>query len=164
MIRKEEALVIHVVVEWQRSGEKGGRCFAASPAQAIPLAWSPLEAILDGKVVVISRSTKRSSAAQRIALLTAEALGSFYSIAVHRWDGAALQTLRVGSQWWRRVGDRSIMASVRDSKRESRLRVLLMTCVYEATHAAFDLVKCQQQPRLIHGREVLTAAICLPQP
>jgi hypothetical protein len=127
MIRKEGVLVIHVVVEWQRSGEKGGRCFAASPAQAIPLAWSPLEAILDGKAVVISRSTKRSSAAQRIALLTAEALGSFQSIAVYGRDGTALQTLCVGSQRRRRISDRSVMASVRYRKRESLLLVLLMT-------------------------------------
>lgn len=56
------------------------------------------------------------------------------------------------------------MASVRDPKRESLLLVLLMTCVYEATHAAFDLVKRQQKLRLIRVGEVLTAAICLPTP
>jgi hypothetical protein len=35
------------------------------------------------------------------------------------------------------------MASVRDRKRESLLRVLLMASVYEATHAAFDLGRSQ---------------------
>ena len=111
------------------------------------------------------RSTKRSSTAQRVALLAAEALGAFHCIAVHRRDGAALQALCVGSQWRRRVSDRSVMASVRDSKRESLLLVLLMTCVYEATHAAFDLGKGQQPSRLnTFKREALTAAICLPQP
>ena len=88
---------------------------------------------------VSSRSTKRSNTAQRVALLAAEALGPFYSIAVHRWDGAALQTLCIGSQRRWRISDRSVMASVRKSKRESLLLVLLMTCVHEATHAAFDL-------------------------
>lgn len=112
---------------------------------------------------VSSRSTKRSNTAQRVALLAAEALGPFYSIAVHRRDGAALQTLCVGSQRRRRIDDRSVMASVRDSKRERLLLVLLMTCVYESTHATLDLVKCQQPLRLIRTREVLTAAICLPQ-
>ena len=36
------------------------------------------------------------------------------------------------------------MASVRDRKRESGLLVLLVGCVYVATHSAFDLGKCQQ--------------------
>lgn len=111
------------------------------------------------------RSTKRSNTAQRVALLAAEALGPLYSIAVHRRDGAALQALCVGSQWRRRVSDRSVMASVRDSKRESLLLVLLMTCVYEATHAAFDLGKGQQPPCLntckrgTHSSDLLAATV-----
>lgn len=92
---------------------------------------------------VNGRSAERDGAAQRVAFLTAEALGSFHSIAVDRRDGAALQTLCVGSQWRRRISDRSVVASVRDCKREGLLLVLLMTCVYEATHAAFDLEKSQ---------------------
>ena len=110
------------------------------------------------------RLTERSSAAQRVAFLPAEALGSFDSIAVHRRNGAALQALGVGSQRRRRVSDRGVMASVRNRERESRLLVLLISCVYEATHAAFDLGRGQQQSRSIHAREILTAAICLPQP
>lgn len=111
------------------------------------------------------RSRKRSSTAQRISLLTPEALGSFHSIAIHRRDGAALQTLCVGSQRRRRrIGDRSVMASERDPERVSLLLVLLMICVYEATHAAFDLGESQQKSHLIRVREILTAAICLPQP
>lgn len=57
------------------------------------------------------------------------------------------------------------MASVRDSKRESLLLVLLMTCVYEATHAAFDLGKGQQTSRLntckrgTHSSDLLAAAV-----
>ena len=93
---------------------------------------------------VSSRSTKRSNTAQRVALLAAEALGPFYSIAVHRRDGAALQTLCVGSQWRRRISDRSVVASVRDRKREGLLLVLLMAGVYKATHTAFDLGESQQ--------------------
>ena len=90
------------------------------------------------------RSTKRSSTAQRVALLAAEALGAFHCIAVHRRDGAALQTLCIGSQWRRRISDRSVVASVRDRKREGLLLVLLMAGVYKATHTAFDLGESQQ--------------------
>jgi hypothetical protein len=120
------------------------RCRWYSPgshARGCPLAWNPLRAGRDE--YVNGRSTERRSTAQRVAFLTAEDLSSFHSIAVHRRDGATLQALCVGSQWRRCISDRSVMASVRDRKRESLLRVLLMASVYEATHAAFDLGRSQ---------------------
>jgi hypothetical protein len=126
--------------------------------------WKLFLAVRWSRGVCDRRSTQRSSTAQRVAFLTAEALGSFDSIAVHRRNSAALQALCVGSQRRRRISDRSVMTSVRNRKRESRLLVLLISCVYEATHAAFDLGRGQQQSRLIYARGVLTAAICLPQP
>ena len=63
---------------------------------------------------------------------------TFNSIAVDGRDCAALQTLSVGSKRWRSVGDRSIVACVRDRKCESRLRVELDR-LDEMAHAAFDL-------------------------
>lgn len=93
---------------------------------------------------ISSKSTECDTAVQRVAFLATKALRSLDSIAVNRWDSAALQTLRVGSQRRRRISDRSVMASVRDRERESLLLLLLVllvrcVCMCEATHAALDL-------------------------
>jgi hypothetical protein len=50
---------------------------------------------------------------------------TFNSIAIDGRDSTALQTLRVGSEWWRGIGDRSVVAppGVRERQRERRLLV-----------------------------------------
>ena len=63
---------------------------------------------------------------------------TFNSIAVDGRDGTALQTLRVGGKRRRGVGDRSVVAPVRDRERERRLLVQL-NGLEETAHAAFDL-------------------------
>jgi hypothetical protein len=73
--------------------------------------------------IEVDHLAKHAGAAGRVATLSARTMCTFHSIAVDGRDGAALQTLRVGSKRWRGVGYRSVVARIRDRKREGRLLV-----------------------------------------
>jgi hypothetical protein len=88
--------------------------------------------------VEVDRLAKHARATGRVAALSARTVRTLDSIAVDGRDGAALQTLRVGGERWRGVGDRSVVARVRNCKRGGPLRVYFDR-LEETAHAAFDL-------------------------
>lgn len=107
----------------------------------------------------------KTAVARRIASFAADTVRTLNCVAVDGRNGTALQTLRISGEWWRRIGNRRIVAPVRDREIEGWLLVhevllvllmLLMRLVRlllllllllrlngRATHTAFDLYRSQ---------------------